>query len=101
MSELLFHHRVYDVLVRTCDAPDDEVTRLQWDAFWMGDGDEFRFCGALGFGGKFRRTRTGWSVSYYPEDETPDRRNRAVRAYAALGILENEWLDDAVGELEG
>ena len=102
-STPLFHQRIYDVLVRTCDATDDESNRLQWDSFWLrsNDPDEYRFIGALGFGGKFWRGRSEWHVSCYPEDRNPERDERIKRANHALEVLRGQWLDDAVGVLEG
>ena len=101
----LFHDRVYDALVRLCDAPDDESVRAQWDHFWGHASDEgrgeFRFQGALGFGGKFWFQRDRWYVTCYREDETPMRKLRIAEADRALTVLRREWLDDAVGELEG
>jgi hypothetical protein len=50
-----------------------------YDAFvlWCLDGcpgREYRFCGSLGFGGKFHCERDIWRVSCYPEDSTLERR---------------------------
>jgi hypothetical protein len=52
--------------------------------------DEYRFIGALGFGGKFRnngnRDDTPY-VDFYPEDATPERERRALRANKKLAEL--------------
>lgn len=52
--------------------------------------DEYRFMGALGFGGKFRNNGNNDDtpyVDFYPEDATPDRRQRAERANQRLAEL--------------
>lgn len=36
--------------------------------------DEWRFCGLLGFGGKFWRAQDRWYVTCYLEDETVERK---------------------------
>lgn len=95
MGDVLFDPvamRVYDVLVRTCDASDDESTRHQFDLFWekRHSLNEFRFCGALGFGGKFFSAHGEWWVSCYPEDKTPEREDRIKRANAALAFVLGE-----------
>lgn len=82
---------VYDILVRECGAAEGN------DRSWPGRDhfvreftrdrhtDEYRFMGALGFGGKFYPDRL--RVSCYPEDETPERREMVERANAALRAL--------------
>ncbi len=54
---------------------------------------EWRFCGLLGFGGKFQ-SRT-WMVDCYPEDETPERQNIVVETNAALAALRATVATDA------
>lgn len=53
--------------------------------------DEYRFQGALGFGGKFRRSwgRSGerWYVDQYPEDETPE----SVRKIDDTNLMLASW----------
>lgn len=74
-------NKVYDILVVRCGAPSDEQARAQFVAA-MGDGSipppEYRFSGALGFGGKlhigsFNKEGYPVWVSCYKEDETPER----------------------------
>ncbi len=50
---------------------------------------EYRFQGALGFGGKFRRSGWGdrWRVDCYEEDLTNERRQMIDRANEALAEL--------------
>jgi hypothetical protein len=51
---------------------------------------EWRFMGALGFGGKFRNNGNNGNVPYvdcYPENETPARLDMIARANARLREL--------------
>lgn len=63
---------VYDVLV-SLGAGTSDSDYSQWTNFWNGDGTEYRFCGLLGFGGKFWRANGRWYVNCYSEHETPER----------------------------
>jgi len=83
---------VYDVLVQHCGARDDdqrawfiEGVQRQQEA---GLGPvEWRFMGALGFGGKFRIAHGRVYVDCYPEDETNERRGRIAVANHLLAEL--------------
>jgi hypothetical protein len=44
---------------------------------------EYRFCGGLGFGGKFWNANGRWYVTCYPEDMTPGRESSIRRTNAA------------------
>lgn len=92
---------VWSILVRAAGAsPDgrDDFVFHQTRGFV----DEYRFCGALGFGGKFwrstRRTDEGtlaerWYVNGYPEDQTPQTTaaiERTNEALAAVRVREHE-----------
>lgn len=51
---------------------------------------EYRFCGALGFGGKFRNNGNNENIPYvdcYREDETPERRKMIAKANKRLADL--------------
>lgn len=48
---------------------------------------EFRFQGALGFGGKVYFRDGKWGVYYYPEDRTAERDAICERTNAALAKL--------------
>ncbi len=60
--------------------------------------EEYRFCGSLGFGGKFRRNRVwigdtcteSWTVDCYREDLTPERQAVIDKTNAALAELRKE-----------
>jgi hypothetical protein len=78
-------NRIYDVLVEECAAR--EASR-DYFAQWFdtgASGDEFRFCGSLGFGGKFWASR--WDVNCYREDETPARLATMDRANVRLAEI--------------
>lgn len=74
---------IYDVLVAHAGAPErgrDDFVLTQTTRVI----DEYRFVGALGFGGKFWRDGgrrpghdAGWRVSCYPEDRT-DAKDAAI-----------------------
>ena len=74
-----FYSAVYDLLVSKGGASSDEYTKQAFISYFLEGPDyqtrEWRFMGHLGYGGKFwRNNPTGWYVSCYPEDETPERR---------------------------
>lgn len=79
--------RIYQVLVDTCGASprEDDLQAFVWA---LGEEKnvctEYRFCGKLGFGGKFRNRWESWAVDYYPEDETPERREAIDEANRRL-----------------
>lgn len=78
---------IYDILVQTCEA--GENLREQFIAY---EGvaslpTEFRFMGALGYGGKFRRDRQRWYVDCYLEDLTRERSMMIDRANLLLDAL--------------
>lgn len=79
---------VYDVLVTLGGA--NETMR---DRFVYNHTDEkspcteWRFCGHLGYGGKYRSERN--RVDCYREDETPARAKIITEVNAALSALEN------------
>ena len=80
-------HLIYDVLVRECNA--SEYWREDFVLSVSGERGhpctEYRFCGSLGFGGKFRTER--WTVDYYQEDDSTKRTKIAKRTNEALAAL--------------
>ena len=85
---------VYDILVRDAKAPDGS----RRDSFVMeftGERPttEWRFCGALGFGGKFRFPRM--SVDCYKEDETPETLRMIQLTNACLARLKEQWTTES------
>lgn len=91
-SEATVCEQVYYLLVAEAGALDDEANRLQFQRWWERTeagttGSEFRFCGSLGFGGKFWKRHDRWSINCYGEDETPVRRATIERVNALLAQL--------------
>jgi hypothetical protein len=87
---------VYDILVEHAGASEEgreSFVFLQTDQHV----EEYRFIGGLGFGGKFRRLRSGliregdleWYVDAYPEDyrARPERLQMIGAANTALAAL--------------
>ena len=81
---------VYDVLVREAQAPDGDW-RQSFVMEFTGDQptSQWRFCGSLGFGGKFRFPRL--VVDCYPEHETPENLATITRTNAQLDQLRQRW----------
>ena len=83
--------RVFDVLVEEGGAP--EHGREQF-LFHYTRSDhppvEYRFMGALGFGGKFWRANQHWYITTYSEDETRERRAFIEQADKRLAVLRAE-----------
>lgn len=83
--------QVYNVLVQECGAPDspDAInTFVQVAGNSENSPMEYRFQGALGFGGKFYSPEM--RVTCYREDETPERLAMIERANARLAALSQE-----------
>lgn len=83
------YERCWDILVEHAGASKDPRekecfvrTCLEKNAYYSLR--EYRFCGSLGFGGKFWRYDGRLYVSYYPEDETPDRRKTVTKVNKLL-----------------
>lgn len=82
---------VYEIL---CGLGAHESDIDQWHHFWNDpENTEYRFCGLLGFGGKFWRTRREWYVNCYPEDETTERAALIRLANRALSALRDVTTD--------
>lgn len=84
-----FWNRVWAVLVVKAGAhPDDGYHFVQQQSRELIE--EWRFQGALGFGGKLRRDRYGempLRVDCYREHETPERLRMIEETNAALAVL--------------
>lgn len=81
--------RIWAILAEECGS-EGEQTRNGF-LIHVPDGcREYRFCGHLGFGGKFYAERDRWRVGCYREDETPDRLAMIARANARLAALRDE-----------
>ena len=79
---------VYDVLVEECHAPNDVDARREFRYAWPTH-EEYRFVGALGFGGKVWHTRDRIYVTCYPENRTPERLAMIDRANERLAELDH------------
>jgi hypothetical protein len=74
--------QIYDILVQYAGAPEihkQNFIHNQISEFVS----EWRFCGHLGFGGKFRRSGDEIYVDCYPEDED-DRRKEIINTTNAM-----------------
>lgn len=82
---------VYAILVECAGASADSIGRDSFIIHFTGDKptNEWRFCGALGFGGKFRFPRM--TVDCYREDENPERLEMIKRTNERLADLHADW----------
>jgi len=76
-------NEVYDILVIVCGAPEHPFDRRTFVSSGN-DITEWRFCGSLGFGGKFWNNNGRLYVSCYREDETPEKLRAIDRANEKL-----------------
>lgn len=85
-------NRAYDVLVEECQAP--EYGRNDFVRHYMINprATEWRFQGALGFGGKFWRSGGKAYVTCYVEDRTPERKAMIDRANEILDAVVTPYL---------
>lgn len=82
----------YDILVKHCLASSLSSIREQFVfAQTKQECTEYRFGGALGFGGKFWINCGEVYVSCYPEDRNPKRKAMIEKANAALRELCTSW----------
>jgi hypothetical protein len=81
---------VYNILVKFAGEREDEYSRERFiDAQVAYFQPEYRFMGALDFGGKFRRSaRDRWFVDCYSEHLTPARRKIIAVTNAELEKLQ-------------
>lgn len=78
---------VYDILATHAGAPESHRRDFIYYAEEGHSRMEFRFCGALGFGGKVYVQRGRVWVAYYPEDRTFERDEIVKRTNAALDVV--------------
>lgn len=83
---------IYDILVQECGAREDERPSFLFHQT-AEQVSEWRFCGKLGFGGKFWRqggslfTKELIYVDCYKEDRTPERQAMIEAASKRLAAL--------------
>jgi len=92
--------KIWDVLVEHCGAYDDNGLDRSRFIWCVAHGDdhcsEYRFCGILGFGGKFWVNQGRWYVSCYREDETERRSavisetNRLIEKIRSMEIADGQ-----------
>jgi len=83
-------NQVYDVLVSICGANEHDRESFLYHQTSDTPPTEWRFCGALGFGGKFWRAGESykpWYVNCYREDRTSKREKIIDAANEALARL--------------
>jgi hypothetical protein len=82
---------VVRILNEVCDARIGDRESFGFTKYITTTDDiEWRFCGALGFGGKFRRNNNHGGTPYvdcYPEDRTPKRAAMIAEANKRLEAL--------------
>ena len=77
-------NKVYDILVKECGASEAERFSFVTEFTSEVPTNEWRFCGNLGFGGKF------WIRGYvtcYQEDKTPERLAMIEKANEQLKVI--------------
>ena len=97
MNREQFWNKVYDILVEECEAYDGGHERENFlyhqmkettpDDPYSGPPTEWRFQGALGFGGKFWRNNGKLYVNCYSEDSCPEREEMIEKANKRLAVL--------------
>lgn len=77
---------IWAILVDTCMERDSLVG--DFVLWFLSSGNEYRFQGKLGGGGKFRRNNNGWYVTCYQEYQLPvDAANNRLDALReAMGL---------------
>ena len=96
-------NEIYTILVEVCGAPDptritksgEEYNPYRYEfVYEFSEKEEptreWRFCGNLGFGGKFWHNNDKFYVSCYREDETPEREKAICEANDKLIEIYNK-----------
>ena len=91
--------RIADVLTEYAGAnlgPDRRLDRIYSFGAYLGECNraEYRFCGSLGFGGKFRNQGNGWRIDCYYEDSTLEREGTVFATNWALACLYYQFLEE-------
>jgi len=92
-----FYSQAWDILVEVGGASKDEYDKADFVRSFSDKDDrrttrEWRFCGKLGFGGKFyMRDSHRHDVSCYPEDRTPEREALIDTINERLKTLEKSY----------
>lgn len=83
-------NKIYDILVTDCGALENNREMFIYQET-KERVTEWRFCGSLGFGGKFWNDYGAWRISCYPEDSTPAREKLIQQTNQKLFILRLEY----------
>lgn len=84
--------KIGEVLKKHAGARDSDLTGMPSYLGECARDSEYRFCGELGFGGKFRHRAERWSVDCYRENENPARLEMIRWTNVALKNLREEFL---------
>lgn len=87
------HAAIWAVLVSECGKRDDRLDRVEFETHFP-ECREFRFMGALGFGGKVWWNNGRLYVTCYPENRTPERERMITAANKRLAELVHRWKFD-------
>jgi len=79
-------NKIYDILVKECGASETEREHFVYSQT-SEEIREWRFCGELGFGGKFWRNDDRLYVNCYNEDLTPKRSKMIEQANKLLETI--------------
>lgn len=83
-------NEIYDILYLICGAREEERNSFIENQTAIDFPNEWRFCGILGFGGKFWRNNGKIYVSCYQEDLSDERQEIITAANICLGNLYNK-----------
>lgn len=84
------YQKCWAILVEHAGAQAEDEERFLQYAEENPEYIEYRFCGVLGFGGKFRHYRGHLYVDCYPESMTPERREVIEKVNALLKEVKRE-----------
>ena len=84
-----FANKVYDILVQFGAREDDRDSFVYHHCKDKYPATEWRFCGVFGFGGKYRSGNN--YVTYYSEDETPERETKLNEVNELLNKMEIDF----------
>jgi hypothetical protein len=90
MNSEEFYNKVYDILVATTGANESDRFAFIYNHVKSPEAhlmEEWRFCGKLGFGGKYWK-RNNW-VTCYKEDETREARSVMKKTNEELKALKD------------
>lgn len=87
MTPAEFYGKCWNILVEHAGANPKPIAKKDFVLSMLGSCHEYRFCGSLGFGGKFYRFSPDFYVQCYPEDVTPERQKAIDKVNHLLKAL--------------